>query len=81
MQVWPVSLIHCNLTVDHLTKLQETAKFNGQFFADPSRKLYHALGMDIENTERTPKGQQRPSYLTLSPISNIMQSLWVTISD
>jgi len=54
----------------------ETAKFKGQFFADPTRKLYHALGMDIENLQRTPKGQPRPSYLSLGLVSNIMQSFW-----
>jgi len=54
----------------------ETAKFKGKFFADPTRKLYHALGMDIESLERTPKGQPRPSYLSLGPIGGIMQSLW-----
>ena len=62
------------------TNLQETAKFKGRLFADPTRKLYHTLGMDIENLERTPKGQPRPSYLSLGPISDIMRSLWVSLS-
>jgi len=54
----------------------ETAKFKGQLFADPSRKLYHALGMDIENIERTPKGQPKPSYISLGLFRGIMQSIW-----
>ena len=61
-------------------QLQETAKFKGQFFADPTRKLYHALGMDIETLERTPKGQPKPSYISLGPIADIVQSLWVNVS-
>ena len=61
-------------------QLQETAKFKGQLFADPTRKLYHALGMDIENLDRTPKGQPRPSYLLLGSISSTIQSIWVNIS-
>ena len=60
-------------------QLQETAKFKGQLFADPTRKLYHALGMDIENLDRTPKGQPRPSYLLLGSISSTIQSIWVNI--
>jgi hypothetical protein len=59
----------------------ETAKFKGQFFADPTRTLYHALGMNVETLERTPKGQKRPSYLSFGPMGGLMQSLWVNISD
>ncbi|KAF8805171.1 hypothetical protein BYT27DRAFT_7192842 [Phlegmacium glaucopus] len=54
----------------------ETAEFNGQVFADPSRKLYHALGMNIENLERTPKGEQSPSYVPVNPVGNILRSVW-----
>jgi hypothetical protein len=61
------------------TNQQETAKFKGQFFADPTRKLYHALGMDIENIKRTPKGQPKPSYISLGLIGGILQSVWVNI--
>ena len=62
------------------TNLQENAKFKGRFFADPTRDLYHALGMDIETLERTPKGQAKPSYISIGPIRDIMQSLWVNLS-
>ncbi|KAH9486022.1 Peroxiredoxin-like 2C [Psilocybe cubensis] len=55
---------------------KEATKFNGLFFADPSLKLYHALGMDIESLEKTPVGEVKRSYLTLSAFSNLMMSLW-----
>jgi hypothetical protein len=61
-------------------QLQETAKFNGQVFADPTRKLYHALGMNIETMARTPKGEQRRSYLSPGFVSNAIQSIWVNTS-
>ena len=36
--------------------------------------------MDIESLERTPtKGQPRPSYISIGPISDILRSLWVSI--
>ena len=63
-----------------LNQPQENAKFKGRFFADPTRDLYHALGMDIETLERTPKGQAKPSYISIGPIRDIMQSLWVNLS-
>ncbi|KAF8954544.1 AhpC/TSA antioxidant enzyme-domain-containing protein [Flammula alnicola] len=54
----------------------ETTKFTGTIYADPTRKLYHALGMDIETLDRTPAGEQKRSYLTLSFFSNVVQSIW-----
>lgn len=74
------SFIHNLMQLTVHDQLQETAKFKGQLFADPTRKLYHALGMDIESLERTPKGQPKPSYISLGPISDIIRSLWVNIS-
>lgn len=74
------SFIHNLMQLTVLDQLQETAKFKGQFFADPTRKLYHALGMDIESLERTPRGQPRPSYLSFGIVSGIMRSLWVKVS-
>ena len=62
------------------TNLEENANFKGQLFADPTRTLYHALGMDIENLQRTPKGQARPSYISVGPIRDLVQSLWVNLS-
>ena len=41
----------------------ELTKFSGEIYADPSRKLYHILGMTTESLETTPKRQQRKSYL------------------
>ena len=75
MQVHDSEFVHSTIS-DYARP--ETAKFKGQFFADPTRKLYHALGMDIESLERTPKGQPRPSYISLGPISDIIRSLWVS---
>ena len=55
----------------------EITKFSGEIYADPSRKLYHILGMTIETLETTPKGQQRKSYLP-NYATNVAQSIWVS---
>ncbi|PPQ92480.1 hypothetical protein CVT25_010425 [Psilocybe cyanescens] len=54
----------------------KATKFSGLFYADPTRKLYRTLGMDIENVDKTPAGEQKRSYLTLGSFSNLMMSLW-----
>ncbi|KAF8887384.1 AhpC/TSA antioxidant enzyme-domain-containing protein [Infundibulicybe gibba] len=54
----------------------ETTGFRGEIYADPSRKLYKALGMDIENLDGTPAGQEKRSYRTTSTFVNAMQSIW-----
>ncbi|KAG5726143.1 hypothetical protein E4T56_gene2502 [Termitomyces sp. T112] len=53
-----------------------TTKFSGPIYADPSRSLYRALGMNIEKLEGTPPVQQRKSYLTTGPLKNAMKSIW-----
>ncbi|RDB14547.1 Thioredoxin-like protein AAED1 [Hypsizygus marmoreus] len=54
----------------------ETTQFHGPIYADPSRALYHALGMNIESLATTPAGQQKRSYLTLGKFTNAMLSIW-----
>ncbi|GLB43806.1 putative ahpC/TSA antioxidant enzyme [Lyophyllum shimeji] len=54
----------------------ESTRFHGPIYADPSRALYHTLGMTVENLSGTPAGQERRSYLTKNPIVNAMQSIW-----
>ncbi|KAG6879123.1 hypothetical protein C0992_005010 [Termitomyces sp. T32_za158] len=54
-----------------------TTNFSGPIFADPDRSLYRALGMNIEKLAGTPSGQQRKSYITMSPLKNALQSIWV----
>ncbi|KIM38278.1 hypothetical protein M413DRAFT_448014 [Hebeloma cylindrosporum] len=54
----------------------ETTKFTGPIYADPSVKVYHALGMDVENLKATPANQQRRSYLTVGGLSNALMSIW-----
>ncbi|CAA7269852.1 unnamed protein product [Cyclocybe aegerita] len=55
----------------------ETTKFTGAIYADPSRELYHALGMTIENLQRTPAGEERPSYLRgMSLLGGTLRSIW-----
>jgi hypothetical protein len=55
---------------------QESTEFKGAIYADPTRKLYHALGMDIENTATAPAGQ-KPSYVKLSYTANLFKSIKV----
>ncbi|KAG6810528.1 hypothetical protein H0H92_011446 [Tricholoma furcatifolium] len=69
-----------NFTMEPLSKAialwPETTGFTGPIYADPSRALYHALGMTITNLETTPSGEQRKSYLTKGVLSNAMSSIW-----
>jgi len=59
-----------------ISRYSELTNFSGPIFADPSRELYHALGMTIETLSRTPKGQQKRSYLTTSILGQTAQSIW-----
>ncbi|KAF7784882.1 hypothetical protein Agabi119p4_1047 [Agaricus bisporus var. burnettii] len=53
-----------------LTNLQ------GDIFTDPTRNLYRALGMNIENLETTPSGEKKRSYIKKSAVSGILSSVW-----
>jgi len=53
----------------------DATQFWGEIYADPSRKLYHSLGMTIENFDRTPNGEERKSYLP-NYIVGVAQSIW-----
>ncbi|KAJ6589929.1 AhpC/TSA antioxidant enzyme-domain-containing protein [Mycena vulgaris] len=53
----------------------ETTGFRGPIYADPTLKLYHTLGMDIQNLAGTPAGQNKPSYITMGPLSNAWKSI------
>ena len=54
----------------------ETTGFAGSIYADPSRALYHALGMTRETLAGTPKGVQPRSYVG-GAIGNAVRSIWV----
>jgi len=54
----------------------ETTHFTGPIYADPSRKLYHTLGMDIENLATTPANEEKRSYLTMGLFSTTIMSIW-----
>ncbi|KAL1690986.1 AhpC/TSA antioxidant enzyme-domain-containing protein [Schizophyllum commune] len=43
--------------------------FQGPMYADPDRKVFHALGMNVETLDRTPVGQEPKMYL---PQGNIV---------
>ncbi|KAJ7169122.1 AhpC/TSA antioxidant enzyme-domain-containing protein [Mycena crocata] len=53
----------------------EITGFRGPIYADPSRALYHALGMDIAKLVTTPAGEQKPSYVTMGFFENLWKSL------
>lgn len=48
-------------------------------YADPSRALYHALGMNIENLKMAPAGEQKRSYLQQSVLVNAVGSALVSL--
>ena len=41
----------------------ENTGFFGEIYADPTRALYHTLGMTIESLALTPKGEEKKSYV------------------
>ncbi|TFY73429.1 hypothetical protein EWM64_g10583, partial [Hericium alpestre] len=49
--------------------------FQGEIYADPERKLYHALGMTTENLQSTPAGEKKRSYLTDGLVKNVLNSI------
>ncbi|KAK0432617.1 AhpC/TSA antioxidant enzyme-domain-containing protein [Armillaria borealis] len=61
---------------DAISVYKESTKFPGHIYADPTRKLYHVLGMDIENLAATPAGKERRSYLKLGIFSNAVSSIF-----
>ncbi|PBK64337.1 hypothetical protein ARMSODRAFT_962158 [Armillaria solidipes] len=61
---------------DAISVYKESTKFPGHIYADPTRRLYHALGMDIENLAATPAGKERRSYLKLGIFSNAVSSIF-----
>ncbi|KAL0579916.1 hypothetical protein V5O48_002087 [Marasmius crinis-equi] len=50
-----------------------------KIYAEPTRKLYHALGMDIETLAGTPADQEKRSYLTAAGglLKRSLVSIWV----
>ncbi|KAG7443868.1 uncharacterized protein BT62DRAFT_971657 [Guyanagaster necrorhizus] len=61
---------------DAISVYKESTKFPGQIYADPSRKLYHALGMNIETLAATPAWKEKRSYLKLGTFSNVVSSIF-----
>ncbi|KAF8228360.1 hypothetical protein L208DRAFT_1291813 [Tricholoma matsutake] len=59
-----------------LQSYAESTGFPGPLYADPTRELYHALGMTLETLARTPKGEERKSYLVLGPLQSTVKSIW-----
>lgn len=60
---------------------RENTGFQGPIYADPSRGVYHALGMTRENLKTTPSGEPKPSYLAgHSRIGSVVHSVWEALS-
>ncbi|KAJ6491795.1 AhpC/TSA antioxidant enzyme-domain-containing protein [Mycena vitilis] len=55
-----------------LANYKENTGFNGPIYADSNRKLYFALGMDIQNLGTAEK---KPSYITESFLTNAWKSI------
>ncbi|KAF7981342.1 hypothetical protein HWV62_33787 [Athelia sp. TMB] len=54
----------------------ELTDFRGEIYADPTRSLYHTLGMTIESLQQTPAGETKKSYLRTGAITNALKSIW-----
>ncbi|KAJ8521996.1 hypothetical protein ONZ45_g1348 [Pleurotus djamor] len=48
----------------------EITGFQGKIYADPTRKLYHTLGMTIETIKLAPAGVPVKSYVSRGPVAN-----------
>ncbi|KAK7062871.1 hypothetical protein VNI00_000368 [Paramarasmius palmivorus] len=51
----------------------EKTGFKGRMYAEPSRELYHALGMNIETLALTPAGQEKRSYVSGTIAGNVIK--------
>ena len=53
--------------------------FLGKIYAEPTRELYHALGMDIETLATTPSNQEKRGYILAagSIPKRTLTSIWV----
>ncbi|KAH7909063.1 AhpC/TSA antioxidant enzyme-domain-containing protein, partial [Hygrophoropsis aurantiaca] len=60
---------------------KEVTSFPYGINADPTRKLYHALGLTIENLAGTPAGQERRSYLRKGDVANALASTWRALKN
>lgn len=69
--------LHCVDILRACWLSSESTGFPGPLYADPTRELYHALGMTLETLARTPKGEERKSYLVLGPLQSTVKSIWV----
>ncbi|KAJ6593419.1 AhpC/TSA antioxidant enzyme-domain-containing protein [Mycena capillaripes] len=58
-----------------LANYRENTGFHGSVYADANRKLYHALGMDVQSLATIPAGQPKPSYITESFLTNAWKSM------
>ncbi len=63
----------------HTNHLTETTGFGGEIYTDPTRELYHKLGMTIGSVKTTPAGEERRSYLRGGFWAGIVQSLLVSL--
>ncbi|KAF8907100.1 hypothetical protein CPB85DRAFT_1223670 [Mucidula mucida] len=63
------------LCMHDVTDVSDT-KFTGKIYAYPTRKLYRALGMTVENLSGTPSGETKRSYIKTSTLTNALQSIY-----
>lgn len=60
----------------------ENTGFNvDNIYANPSRSVYYALGMDIGNLLSTPAGVEKRSYVPKSDMQNAASSVFVSLSS
>ncbi|KAJ2914926.1 hypothetical protein MD484_g5483, partial [Candolleomyces efflorescens] len=78
-----LSRAHTNIIVigcgehEAIKAYHDMTGFKGAIYADPTRDLYHELGMTLETLSTTPSGQPKPSYLDgVSAIANVFTSIW-----
>ncbi|KAF9000367.1 hypothetical protein BDZ89DRAFT_1027560 [Hymenopellis radicata] len=70
-----IIVIGCGQWQPIVSYAQDTG-FTGKICADPTRKLYRALGMITENLSGTPSGQTKRSYIKTSTLTNALQSIY-----
>ena len=57
----------------------ERTGFKGAIYADPTRSVYHALGMDIERLALTPADEKKRGYVRSNIVSLTLSSIWVPL--
>jgi len=59
-----------------ITNYKNNSNFYGEVYAEPTRKLYQTLGMNLQNFDITPKDQTPKTYVAKNRMATAAKSIW-----